>query len=301
MNKKKLSYLMLMLCNLFWAGNYIVGKNLVGLIDPIWITYLRWLFASLILLVISRIIEKPSLKSIKNNIVPLILMGLLGNLGYNLILYTALNHTSSLNASIINSLNPGLLVIISFLILKEEINIQKIIGISISLIGVLIVITESNLSLLMNFSFNRGDILMLLAITMWSLYSIVSKKLVEIKPITATAYSALIATGFMIPLALLNGNPPRELSGILIVSMLYIIIFPSVGSFLFWNFSIKNIEVGIAGISINLIPVFIALISWGMGKSISSSQIIGGLVVFIGVLITSNLISLRGNRDISTK
>ena len=293
MNKKLLAYLMIILANLFWAGNYIIGKNLVGFIDPIWITFLRWFFASIILLIISKKIENPSFESIKKNLVKLTMMGILGIMGYNITLYTALNYTSSLNASLINSLNPVVLLILSFLFLREKMSITKWIGIFISLIGVLIILTKSDIAILKTLSFNFGDVLMIIAILSWGAYTIVIKKLVDIKSFTATAYSGLISVVLMTPFIIINGNPPTNLSTSAIISMVYIVIFPSVFSFLFWNMALKNIEVGIAGISMNLIPVFIAIISWIMGDQLMSYQLIGGLLVFAGVLITSNMIKMK--------
>jgi len=172
---------------------------------------------------------------------------------------------------------------------------KKIIGIFISLIGVIIVITNNDISVLKELSFNFGDILMLLAIVVWSLYTIVSKKIVDIKSITATAYSGVIAVILLFPIVLIIGKPPEVINLKLILSMSYIIIFPSIGSFLLWNFSIKNIEASKAGIFLNLIPVFIAIISWFLGKNITSAQLIGGLFVFIGVLIVSNVLKYKRN------
>lgn len=284
---------MVILANLFWAGNYVIGKNLVGSMDPIWITFLRWFFASIILLIISKKIENPSFESIKKNFVKLTMMGILGIMGYNITLYTALNYTSSLNASLINSLNPVVLLILSFLFLREKMSMKKWIGIFISLIGVLIILTKSDIAILKTLSFNFGDVLMIIAILSWSAYTIVIKKLVDIKSFTATAYSGLISVVLMTPFIIINGNPPTDLSTSAIISMVYIVIFPSVFSFLFWNMALKNIEVGIAGISMNLIPVFIAIISWIMGDQLMSYQLIGGLLVFAGVLITSNMIKMK--------
>jgi drug/metabolite transporter (DMT)-like permease len=221
------------------------------------------------------------------------MMGILGILGYNLILYTSLNYTSALNASLINSLNPGMLVIFSFFLLKEKISIQKIIGILISLSGVLIVLTKNNILILKSLTFNFGDVLMILAITLWTLYTIISKKLVDIKPITATAYSGLIAVILLIPMVIFIGKPPEVINLKLILSMSYIVLFPSIGSFLLWNFSIKNIEASKAGIFLNLLPIFIAIISWFLGEKISSYQLIGGMLVFIGVLIMSNVFKFK--------
>lgn len=293
MNKKLASYLMLIMSNLFWAGNYIIGKNLVGSIDPIWITFLRWFFASIILLIISKKIDNPSFETIKKNLVKLTMMAILGIMGYNITLYTALNYTSSLNASLINSLNPVVLLILSFLFLREKMSVKKWTGIFISLIGVLIILTKSDIAILRTLSFNFGDVLMIIAILSWGAYTIVIKKLVDIKPFTATAYSGAISVVLMTPFIIMNGNTPTELSTSAVISMIYIVIFPSVFSFLFWNMALKNIEVGIAGISMNLIPVFIAIISWIMGEQLMSYQLIGGLLVFTGVLITSNMIKIK--------
>jgi drug/metabolite transporter (DMT)-like permease len=63
-----------------------------------------------------------------------------------------------------------------------------------------------------------------------------------------------------------------------------------VGSFIFWNTSVREIGAATAGVFLNLIPVFTSLISWFLGETITLIQISGGIMVFAGVYMTSGLL-----------
>jgi drug/metabolite transporter (DMT)-like permease len=174
----------------------------------------------------------------------------------------------------------------SALILKEKVSFKHGVGLFISLIGVLLVLTDGNVQQIFRTAYNQGDLLMLLAILVWTFYSILGKRLQRIPPISATAVSVLFALILLFPFVLTSGFN-FSLSKEAIIGMLYIGIFPSVGSFVFWNLSIRQIGPSKAGIYLNLITVFTAIISIALGDSITFVQIVGGLFVFIGVYLTS--------------
>ncbi len=290
---KNKAWLLLTLCNLFWAGNYILGKYVVAEMTPLWITFSRWLAASLLLLGIAHFYEKPDWRGVGAAWPTLTGMGLLGIVGYNTVLYSALNYTSATNAALVSALNPGVMVVFSAFLLREKISRIQVLGIAVSFTGVLVVLTGGVLHQLLQLDFNRGDLLMLVAILMWTLYSIIGKRLTAVPPVTATAASALIATLIMAPFAAAQGIDAGSISPFTMVGILYIILFPSICSFIFWNISVREVGAGKAGIFLNLIPVFTAAISWMMGERITAAQVIGGLLVFLGVYLTSGLLDRR--------
>ena len=292
MNQRK-AWLLLILCNLFWAGNYVFGQFVVGEITPLVLTSLRWLFATALLILIAHHMEKPDWRAVARSWPILAAMGLSGIVAYNLVLYTALIYTSSTNAAVVAALNPALLVVFSSFMLREKLSVIQSIGIGVSFSGVLVVITGGKLASIFHMQFNRGDLLMLAAITVWTIYSILGKRLTQIPPITATAASALIATLLLAPFALTQGVSLREISPLARVGILYIILFPSVGSFIFWNVAVREIGAGKAGIFLNLIPVFTALISLVLGESVTIIQLTGGLLVFAGVYMTTGLLEKK--------
>lgn len=279
----------LVLANLFWAGNYIFGKYVIAEISPLWLTFIRWLVAFLFLLPISYFLERPRYREIiKQFWLPLSIAGVLGIIGYNLLLYGALEYTSPMNAAIVNSLNPAIIVILSFFLLKERITFVNAAGFIISLVGVLFILTNGHLQWILQTSYNRGDLMMLLAGVVWALYSIIGKKL-AVPPITATACSVFFSILLLFPFLFLQPLPLVELSGKGWIGIIYICLFPSVFSFLFWNMSVKKVGPSYAGIYLNLIAVFTAMITFLLGGNISAPQLIGGAFVLIGVYLATNV------------
>lgn len=284
--KKSIVILFLILANLFWAGNYIFGKYVVTELSPIQLTFTRWLIAVFLLFPLAQWIEKPDWKSVWKAWKLLLVMGVLGIISYNFFLYWALTYTTSMNAALVNSMNPALIVLFSALLLKEKISSHHAFGLIISLFGVLLVLTNGHLQDIFQLTYNKGDLLMILAILVWTFYSIIGKKLKNIPIISATAVSVFLGLILIAPFAIGSGMN-LDLSSKAITGLLYIGIFPSVGSFIFWNISLRHINAGQAGIYLNLIAVFTAILSLILGHAITIIQILGGLLVFLGVYLTS--------------
>ncbi|SES97550.1 Threonine/homoserine efflux transporter RhtA [Natronincola peptidivorans] len=286
-------WLLLVLCNLFWAGNYVFGKYVVAEMPPLMITFSRWLVASVLLLIIAYFYEKPQWSLVPKEWISLLAMAVLGMIGYNTILYAALEYTSPTNASLVSALNPGIIVIFSLYMLKERISKIQSIGLVVSLLGVVVILTGGRLTQILHVSYNRGDLLMLAAVIMWTFYSIIGKRIKNIPPITTTAVTALIATIIMAPFAIVQGINYTELSPLALQGIAYMIIFPSVGSFVFWNIGVRQISASKAGVFLNLMPVFTAIISWSLGERITLAQISGGILVFIGVYLTTGMLDIK--------
>lgn len=284
--KKYRVLLFLILANLFWAGNYVFGKYVVAEMSPVQMTFSRWLLASILLVPIAHWLEKPDWKRVWQEWKVLVLMALLGITGYNLLLYEALRFTTSMNAALINALNPALIVLFSVLFLREKMSWINSVGLLISLLGVLLVLTKGQLQQVFHTHYNLGDLLMLLAILVWTLYSILGRKLRSIPPISATAASVLLGLVMVLPFFLASGFH-FTLSKQAAMGILYIGIFPSVGSFIFWNASLRQIGASRAGIYLNLITVFTAILNLFLGQTITALQIVGGLLVFIGVYLSN--------------
>ncbi|RQD70000.1 MAG: DMT family transporter [Tindallia sp. MSAO_Bac2] len=294
--KTKNAIMLLVFCNLFWAGNFIVSQVVMDEITPFDLTYIRWLASLVFLFIIAQIIEKPDWKHAAKNWKYLLGMGISGIILYNLFLYSALTLTSSINASIVTALNPGLLVLLSAIILKERITKIQTIGVFVSLFGVLVVITEGNIFQILSVNYNAGDLIMILAILAWSGYSIFGKMMTTVKPITATALSSTLGVLIMTPFAIREGIPITSMSMQALIGILFIVLFPSLGSYIFWNVGVKSIGASRSGVFLNLIPVFTALISTLLGNPATMVQIIGGLFVFTGVYMTTGMLERRLNK-----
>jgi drug/metabolite transporter (DMT)-like permease len=279
-------YVFLIFATLFWAGNYVFAKGVVTELSPVQLTFSRWLIAVFLLFPAAHFMEKPNWRLVWKEWKTLLLLSLLGIVGYNTILYEALQHTSSMNAALVNSLNPAVMVLFSFLMLKERISRKNIIGLLISLVGVLFVLTDGHILQVLTMSYNQGDLLMLLAILVWTLYSIIGRRLKDIPPISATAVSVVLGLAVLLPF-FLTSSIPQQISWNAAAGLIYIALFPSVSSYILWNTAIRKTGPSKAGIYLNLITVFTAVLSMMLGNSITAVQVLGGLLVFAGVYLAS--------------
>jgi len=287
-------WFLLVMCNLFWAGNYVFGKYVIVEVTPLWITFSRWILALLFLIPIAHYIEKPVWSKAKNDWFLLLCMGVLGVIGYNIFLYSALGYTTPTNAALVTALNPGVIVIGSIILYKERISILQTLGLFISFAGALVVLTNGEIERLLQLQFNRGDLLMVGAVIIWTIYTLIARK-ISTPPITATAISTAIAVLLMAPFAGSQGINIGEIGSLAITGILYMVIFPSVSSFVFWNMAVQKIGVSKAGVFLNLIPVFTAIISCLLGERVTGAQGIGGLLVFCGVYLATGMFEQRLN------
>lgn len=282
---------LLVLCNLFWAGNYVFGKYVVTIMSPLWLTFLRWVLALLVLLPLAHFVEKPDWRQVAKSWVPLSAMGLLGVIGFNVLLYSSLEYTSATNAALVTALNPAAIALFSVFLLREHISRIQTVGFVLSLLGVLVILTKGSIGQVFQTDYNRGDLLVIAAVLVWTLYSIIGKRLTGIPPVSATTASTLLAAIMMVPFAIAQGVHLTNLNALAVTGILYIVLFPSICSFVFWNMSVRAVGASQAGIFLNLIPVFTAIISVLLGDHISLAQFGGGLLVFIGVTLASGMIN----------
>ncbi|MFD2370829.1 DMT family transporter [Brevibacillus sp. GCM10020057] len=295
MGKAK-AWWLLVFCNLFWAGNYVFGKYVVTVMTPLWLTFARWVLALIFLIPLAVVLEKPDWRQVAKAWLPLSFMGLLGVVGYNIFLYSSLKYTSATNAALVTALNPGVIVLFSLLFLREKVSGIQASGFLVSLFGVLVILTQGSVWRVFQTQYNQGDLLVLLCVLVWTLYSIIGKKLEGVPPVTATAASTVLAALMMLPFAAAEGIDFSAISPLAWSGIIYMVLFPSICSFVFWNVSVRVVGASQAGITLNLIPVFTALISIMLGENITAAQLWGGLLVFLGVTLASGMVDQQWRR-----
>ncbi|MET3919653.1 DMT family transporter [Arthrobacter sp. UYEF20] len=276
--------LYLVLATLFWSGNFVVGQAAVASMTPLDLTFWRWSLAAVPLLLLARFIEKPDWRAVLRRWPVLLLLSLLGMSGYTLLLYGALGYTSAMNASLITAANPALIVVMAIVLLGEKTTRLGWLGICIGLLGVLLVLTRGELQRVFSLAINTGELLMIGAVAVWGCYTIIARRL-DVPVIAATAVQVVIATVTLAPFALaLNVQfPDTPAEG---WSLAYIAVFPSLAAYLFWNLALRTTPPGTAGNYLNLMVVFTAVITVALGTPLTLMQIVGGLMVIAGVLLT---------------
>lgn len=282
------AWLLLILANAFWAGNMIFGKFSTHEFPALWIAFLRWTVALILLIPIAQLLEKPPwLRIWKQNWALIVLLAVL-NIGiYCYLSYASLQFTSATNGALINTLTPALIMLFSFLFIREKGSPFQVIGLITSFIGVLVVLTKGNLLQVFHAPYNKGDLLMLVGVLSFAAYSLLVKKVKGIPAFTFVAMMAMVGTILMIPFLFFQPLQLGKVTSLGVIGILYLGVFPSVGSQIFWNYGIKALGASKTGITMNLIPVFTAIISVILGQSLVLSQVAGGLLTIAGMLLTS--------------
>lgn len=279
-----LAVIALIAANLFWAGNFIVGESAVQSFDPLTLVLLRWAIALVPLVLLAQVIEKPDWRRILAAWRWILVSSGLGIAGYTLLLYYALQHTDAFNAALINAVNPALIAIGAAVFLRERLTPLAVAGIVAALTGVLVILCAGDLGRLLTVGFGWGELLMLGAVITWAAYSIVGRIAPKTPPIATTAAQVCVAVAVLTPLSFLTGGPHIPAEPEALWSLAFIAIFPSVGSYVLWNYALSVLPASGAGVFLNLITVFVALFTILVGDPVSPAQIIGGSIVIAGVL-----------------
>ncbi len=172
MNDNLKAYFMLTLCAFFWSGNFIVGKfATLYEVPPLTLNFLRWLIVWIILIPFTFRDILKNIKVIKKNFYPILLMSITSISIFNSVVYYSLNFTQVLNGALMISTIPVLIVFISFLFKTEKIDFSQVLGLILSITGVLTIITRLDFTKLIHLDLNKGDLWLLVAMLSWAIYS----------------------------------------------------------------------------------------------------------------------------------
>ena len=259
-NKNNLAYILLILTTFFWSGNFIVGKAAsIYEIPPFSLNFYRWLFAGIILLpfTIKEIIKNK--EYIFNNIGFFIILGITSITIFNSTVYYSLYYMQVISGVLMISTIPVWIMFISSILGIEKTNKFQIFGVVLSLLGVIFIITQSDLKVIKNLDFNKGDIIMAVGMFAWALYSaLLKKKKYEISQITLLEVVIVSGLIFLIPIYILEMNFGNKIiiGKPFILTLSYVVLFPGLASFFFWIKGIAIIGANRAGVFLHLMPVF---------------------------------------------
>ena len=294
-NKNNLAYILLILTTLFWSGNFIVGKaaSTYG-IPPFSLNFYRWLFAGLILLpfTLKEILLKRNY--IFQNIGFFIILGITSITIFNSTVYYSLYYMQVISGVLMISTIPVWIMFISSILGIEKTNKYQILGVILSLLGVLFIITKSDLNLIKNLDFNRGDLIMATGMFAWALYSaLLKKKTYEVSQITLLEVVIITGLIFLIPIYILEMNFGKQivLGKPFILTLSYVVIFPGLASFFFWIKGIGIIGANRAGVFLHLMPVFGAIMAIILfDEKFMIYHILGAIFIFAGITLSNKKI-----------
>ena len=291
-NKNNLAYLLLFLTTLFWSGNFIVGKAASFYeIPPFSLNFYRWLFAWLILFpfTFKELIKKKDY--IFNNIGFFIILGITSITIFNSIVYYSLYYTQVINGVLMISTIPVWIIFIASLLKIEKTNIFQIIGVILSLTGVIFIITKVDLELIKNLDFNKGDLSMVAAMFAWAVYSaLLKKKTYEISQITLLQVVIICGLVFLIPIYFIEMNTGNiiKLGKPFYLTLTYVVLFPGLASFFFWIKGISIIGANRAGVFLHLMPIFGAIMAMIIfDEKFMFYHFLGAIFILTGIILSN--------------
>jgi drug/metabolite transporter (DMT)-like permease len=284
-------YIFLVLAVLFWSGNFIFGRLVSQSIEPMQLSFFRWFFVMVLLLPYMLINYKNILKVFKKDYLMIIIFGALGISGFNTFLYYGLQTTTATNALLINSSTPIFIVVLSALILKSNITKIQFMGVLISTLGVLYLILKGEINHIFELKFTIGDLWIIAACVDWALYSVLLRyKPKELSSIEFFSVTAFIGTlilmfvylyqGYGIDVSFLANND-------VLYSLIYIVIFPSILSFYFWNIATFEVGANKAGQFTHLMPIFGAFLAYiFLDEVLQNYHIMGMFLIGTGIYLS---------------
>lgn len=278
---------------LFWAVNTVVARGVVDHIPPMALSFYRWVAAFIFLLPFAMKPVKEDADMIRGNIWFLLLLAVPSVAVYNSVLYLGALYTTATNISLVVAAMPAVTLGFAWAINRERPKLLQMLGIAVALAGVVTIIAQGNLSILADFRANPGDLLILVSITAWALYSV----LLKTRPLNMSPISLLMATVvlgtlsifpfYLIELVVVGGF---HVDSRVVGMFIYLGICPSILSYICWNHGVRVVGASLASVFAYLLPVFTAAIAYFfLGERLAGFHFAGGVLILAGLLLSAGL------------
>jgi drug/metabolite transporter (DMT)-like permease len=280
------AYLLLALSSLCWSGNHLMGRAIAGHVPPLAITTLRWLLAAAVLFPFIRAHLSRDWPLIRKHFGMLVYLALIGGAVFGALQFVGLQLTTALNVSVMNSLGPVFIAAAGAAMFRDRLTGGQFLGIVISLLGVLAIITKLDVGVLMHLSFNIGDILILINLVLWGVYSASLRWRPAIHPASFMFIFCLISGVAMLPAFAWEYSTGFVLQPtVLTVSaIVFVTIFSTIVAFASWTRGVELIGPNRAGVFLHLIPIFTALLTGALlGEPLMGYHVVGFALILAGV------------------
>jgi drug/metabolite transporter (DMT)-like permease len=283
-------YLLLALTSLFWAGNTILGRFIVGHVPPMTLAFIRWSGATVILLPFAARHLARDWPVIRKHAGVMTLLAFTGFAIYNTLAYYGLQYTTAINGLLLQSVAPLFVAMWTFALFGDRLTLRQACGIGVSLIGVTVIVCHGSLAVLLAVAFNRGDVSFLVALVIYGFYAAYLRKRPAIHPFSFLVAGMGGGALFLIPAMVweLNSGRTVTLDAESFAAFAFVCIFPSLLGYLFLNRGIELIGANRAAPFIHLVPVFGSVLAIVLlGEKFQLYHAIGYALVFTGITVAT--------------
>jgi len=285
---RDLPYLLLILAPLFWSGNFIVGRAVRDTVPPVALAFWRWFGGFTAVIAFAAPHLRHDWRAILRHWPILCVLAATGIAAYNTFLYLGLATTTSINALLLQSTMPLVILVCSFALFGERPGIAQIAGVLLSLAGVLVIIGRGDLAMLGALRFDAGDLWVFAAVVSYALYSALLRRRPPIHALSFLAVTFFLGWALLIPFylhELESGAAPR-LDATTVSAVLYVAVLPSAVAYLCWNRGVELVGANRAGQFMHLLPVFGSVLAvLVLGEAFRPFHAAGAALIFCGIAL----------------
>lgn len=290
---------LLALAALCWSGNHIVGRAMVGEVPPLATGSIRWIVPALLLAPFAMGHVRRDWAELRRSWRLIVALSLMGGAMFGTLQFIGLQSTTALNVSVLNSVAPVLIVGAGWLLFADRVSRAQVLGIAVSLAGVLAIIVKGQPRLLVDLSVNQGDMVILFNMGVWAVYSAKLRQRGAMHWVTFSFVLSVISAVATLPLWAaehLAGNAIRP-TPMTLATLAYVSVFPSLVAYAAWNRGVELLGSGPAGVFMHLIPLYSALLAGAvLGERIETYHLAGFALILAGVWLAASQRSARPAR-----
>ncbi|HEY6440744.1 MAG TPA: DMT family transporter [Acetobacteraceae bacterium] len=281
---------LLALANLFWAGNIVLGRGVVGMVPPIALAYWRWTGAFLIAVGFAWPYLRRDAPTLLRHWRMMLLLSATGIATYNTMSYIGLTSTTALNVLLLQSAGPLVIIVWAFALFGERPTLWQSAGVLVSLIGVAVIAAHGSLDRLLHLSLNRGDVWILAAMVIYGIYAAMFRVRPAAHPLSFLVAMMGVGSMMILPFYVWEIAQGGRIEGGLPawLALVYIAVFPSFVAYLFFNRGIELIGATRASQSWHLMPVFGSILAvLFLGETFYLYHAIGIAMIAAGIALAS--------------
>jgi drug/metabolite transporter (DMT)-like permease len=284
------AYFLLPLAAACWAGNHVIARAAGGHVPPASLAVVRWMVVALVVLPFALANARSDWPKLKRSGGLMLLFAITGGGAFGTLQFVALHFTTALNMGVVGSVAPAFIVAASWILFGDRLGPLQLLGVLISLSGVVAIVGRLDLDRLASFSFNGGDLIIIANMVLWAVYSACLRLRPNIHPMTFMLAMAVIAGLGNVPFAALEYAFGYRLqpTTLTLATLLYAAFITTLLAYVAWNRGIDIVGAPRASAFLHTIPLFSAILATTiLGETVEAYHVLGFLLIIAGVSLAA--------------
>jgi drug/metabolite transporter (DMT)-like permease len=287
---RALPYLLLLIAAASFGGNWVAARIVNFEVAPFALSFWRWAIACVMLFPFALPQLREDAPLIRRHLPKLFVFGAVGAGGFTLLGYWGVSYTTAINAKLLNSSLPLFVVPLSWLLLGLTVSGRQLVGLALSLAGVLIIVSSGSVQTLAQLTLNPGDFLLLGGAFLWAIYTVTLRWRPPLRALSFLFTTIFAAATVSAPFYAWEMWSGRLMSATpaAVVTIGYLALFPSIIAYICWNQAVALVGPNVAGFFNPVIPVFGILFAVILlGEPLRAYHLAGFALVLGGVVLNS--------------